>query len=245
MTVFQWVTDIIGATGVSSAFLVAFAYLPWMMGRATRQSYIAMARAVEAREPHLIGHAEQTARYVVAMAWLSLRFSPRQIRSLESAALLHTIGKVGVPFDILNRPTPPSTTSDRFALRDYVRISAAIIGAVPGHADSAEMVRFHREYMDGSGYPHGRYGHSIPLGARLLCVATEFVALTSPRVYRGGLPALSPDNACTYLWAYSGERYDRHAVRLLVFCYRAKKLFSLLRPRSRPRAAQMHAAVTE
>src|SRR5579884_3435095 len=189
-----------------------------MMGRATRQSYIAMARAVEAREPHLVGHAERTARYVMGMALLSGRFWPWQIRALETAALLHTIGKVGVPFDILNRPSPPNSTSDRFALREYVRISAAIIGAVPGHALSADVVRFHREYLDGSGYPHGRWGANIPFGARLLCVATEFVALTSPRIYRAGLPALSEDNACTYLLAYSPDRYDRRAVRLLIAC---------------------------
>jgi len=245
VTVFQWVIDIIGATGVSSALLVAFVYLPWMMSRATRQSYIAMARAVEAREPHLIGHAERTARYVVAMGWLSLRFWPWQIRALETAALLHTIGKVGVPFDILNRPSPPTTTSDRFALREYVRISAAIIGAVPGHTDSADMVRYHREYMDGSGYPHGRYGQTIPFGARLLCVATEFVALTSPRVYRGGLPALSPENACTYLWAYSGERYDRTAVRLLTFCYKIERAAGLLPRDPYRRDAGRMRAVTE
>jgi HD-GYP domain-containing protein (c-di-GMP phosphodiesterase class II) len=245
VTIFRWVIDIIGATGVSSALLVAFAYLPWMMGRATRQSYIAMARAVEAREPHLIGHAERTARYVVAMSWLSLRFWPWEIRSLETAALLHTIGKVGVPFDILNRPTPPSTAFDRFSLREYVRISAAIIGAVPGHEASAEMVRFHREYMDGSGYPHGRFGQAIPFGARLLCVATEFVALTSPRVYRGGLPALSPDNACTYLKAYSGERYDRKAARLLIFCYRMERLAAKLWPApTRPSTTEMKTATS-
>lgn len=244
MTPFQWTIDIIGATGVSSALFVAFAYLPWMMGRATRQSYIAMARAVEAREPHLIGHAERTARYAVWMAWLSLGFWPWQIRRVETAALLHTIGKVGVPFDILNRPSPPTSAGDRFSLREYVRISAAIIGAIPGHQDSADMVLYHREYLDGSGYPHGRFGGNIPLGARILCVATEFVALTSPRVYRAGLPALSPANACTYMRAYAGERYDRRAVRLLLVCYRLEKILSALSLPSRQRLPGMQ-AVTE
>lgn len=224
--------------------LVAFAYLPWMMGRATRQSYIAMARAVEAREPHLIGHAERTARYVVRMAWLSFSFWPWQIRRLETAALLHTIGKVGVPFDILNRPSPPTTAGDRFALREYVRISAAIIGAIPGHEASADMVRFHREYLDGSGYPHGRFGSNVPMGARILCVATEFVALTSPRIYRAGLPALSPDNACTYLKAYAGSRYDRRAVQLLILCYKLEKVISGLRRPQLERVIGMR-AVTE
>jgi HD-GYP domain-containing protein (c-di-GMP phosphodiesterase class II) len=179
-----------------------------------------MARAVEAREPHLLGHSELTSMYVVEMAKRSHRYWPWQLRRLECAALLHTIGKVGVPYVLLNSPNQATTTSDRFAIREYVRIGAAILDAVPQLQSSADAVLYHREYLDGSGFPHGRYAGSIPFDAKLLCVASEFVDLTSPRMQRAGLRAMTAQDALLYFRQQAGRKYDATVVRLLEQAHR-------------------------
>lgn len=209
---------ITATTIVSFALLAAAFYLPWRMRDAYRQTFIALARAVESREPFLIGHAERTARYVVLMArWGCM--TPRATRNLEYAALLHGIGKVGVPYGLLNNPDPliGAATSilaiDRFVMRDYVRIGAAIAEAIPVLRPASIIIRFHHEYFDGSGYPYGRYGGSIPFQAQMLCVASEYVAMTTPRLYREGV-ALSPHQALAHLRRYAGRRYHWGAVAL-------------------------------
>ena len=155
------IADIVAAVAFTSALLTIFFYLPWRIRRSYRQTFIAIARAVEAREPHLLGHAEQTARYVVLMArWRGM--SATETRRLEYAALLHGIGKVSVPYGLLNSPACLTSPADRFVLRDYVRVGAAILDAIPILSHAADTVRFHHEYVDGSGYPFGRYGKDIP-----------------------------------------------------------------------------------
>ena len=205
------------ALAFTSALLTIFFYLPWRIRRSYRQTFIAIARAVEAREPHLLGHAEQTARFVVLMAhWRGMGFA--EIRRLEYAALLHGIGKVSVPYGLLNSPASLTNPSDRFVLRDYVRVGAAILDAIPILSSTADVVRYQHEYVDGSGYPFGRCGKDIPDDAQMLCIASEYVAMTTPRLYRAGL-ALPIAEADTYLRAQIGRRYSG---RMVVLFRRAK-----------------------
>lgn len=202
------------------ALLAAGFYLPWRMRAAYRQTFMALSRAVESREPHLLGHAERTARYVILMArWCGLPFWIH--RRLEFAALLHGIGKVGVPYGLLHNPDPlyegPSSISptDRFVMRDYVRVGAAIVEAIPVLRPTVDIVRYHHEYYDGSGYPFGRYGRGIPFLAQMLCVASEYVAMTTPRVYRDDR-AVTPKAATEYLRSQAGRRYHPGAVLLFL-----------------------------
>jgi HD-GYP domain-containing protein (c-di-GMP phosphodiesterase class II) len=206
------IVDIMATLAFTSALLAIFFYLPWRIRRSYRQTFIAIARAVEAREPHLLGHAEQTARYVVLMArWRGMSFA--ETRRLEYAALLHGIGKVGVPYGLLNSPACLTCPADRFVLRDYVRIGAAILDRIPILSSAADAVRFQHEYVDGSGYPFGRYGKDIPAHAQMLCIASEYVAMTTPRLYRAGL-ALTLAEADTYLRAQIGRRYSARMATL-------------------------------
>ena len=207
------ITYLVAALAFTSALLAIFIYLPWRIRCSYRQTFIAIARAVEAREPHLLGHAEQTARYVVLMArWRGMSLAA--IRRLEYAALLHGIGKVSVPYGLLNSPACLTSPADRFVLRDYVRVGAAILDAIPILKPTADIVRFHHEYVDGSGYPFGRHGSAIPKEAQMLCVASEYIAMTTPRLYRAGL-SLTPAEAHRYLAAQIGSRYPAAMVALL------------------------------
>ncbi len=237
MTAIQDVVNVVAGVAAGAAILAALLYLPRRMHDAYRQTFIALARAVESREPYLLGHAERTARYVVLMArWHGLM--PWTVRRLEFAALLHGIGKVSVPYGILHNPDPlharPSSITgvDRFVLRDYVRVGAAIMDAIPALQSTADIVRFHHEYFDGSGYPFGRYGSGIPFAAQMLCVASEYVAMTTPRLYRDAR-VLTPPQAVAFLRRESGRRYHPAAVLLFLVAKRgedarlqARSLFS-------------------
>ena len=205
-----------------SALVAVLVYLPWRIRQSYRQTFIALARAVEAREPHLLGHAEQTSRYVMTMARLrGMGFVA--MRTLEDATLLHGIGKVSVPYGLLNTPAPLSDPTDRFVLRDYVRVGAAILDVIPVLRPAADIIRFHHEYVDGSGYPFGRSGEAIPFEAQMLCIASEFAAMTAPRLYRGEA-AFTPQQADNYVRAQAGVRYSRRAVSLFLKARTSEKL---------------------
>lgn len=226
MNAVEYTVNAAAAAIAGSALVAAVCYLPWRVRDAYRQTFIALARAVESREPHLLGHAERTARYVVLMArWGCLL--PWKARHLEYAALLHGIGKVSVPYGLLNStdtlhaPSTSITATDRFVLRDYVRVGAAIVEAIPVLRPAADTVRFHREYSDGSGYPFGRYGRGVPLGAQMLCVASEYVAMTTPRLYRGER-CFSSRQAVAHLRAYAGQRYHWQAVLLFLLAKKSE-----------------------
>ena len=216
--------NLIAASVFSVSLTIIFCYLPWTIRHSYRQTFIALARAVEAREPHLLGHAEQTARYVVWMARLR-GMGLLATRRLEYAALLHGIGKVSVPYGMLNSPACSTSAVDRFVLRDYVRVGAAIMDAIPILRPASDTVRFHHEYLDGSGYPFGRYGRSIPAESQMLCVASEYVAMTTQRLYRES-PAKTQRQADRYLRAQIGRRYSRFMV-ILFFQARASERMRL------------------
>lgn len=226
MSLVVFVANAGAATIVSSALLAAILYLPWRMRQAYRQTFTALARAVESREPYLVGHAEKTARWAVLMGrWCGLTLW--ETRHLEHAALLHGIGKVSVPYGLLNNPDPlihspaqqhlPTslTATDRLVLRDYVRVGTVIVEAIPLLRPTGNIVRYHREYLDGSGYPFGRYGAGIPFRAQMLCVASEYVAMTSRRFYREGA-AMTSAQALAHLRRYAGRHYHPGAVLLLM-----------------------------
>jgi HD-GYP domain-containing protein (c-di-GMP phosphodiesterase class II) len=215
MISFEHAIDSAGVAIIGAAFFVAFIYPPVTMRRATRQSCIALARAVESREPYQLGHSERTAKLVVSMAQRTFRFWPWQLWDIEMAALLHMIGKVGVAHGLLNSPAPPAGRQ-LFALREYVRVGAEIIEAVPDLKAGAKTIAFHREYLDGTGYPYGRYGDDIPFAARLLCIATEFVAMTSERVYRPYGKVMTHEEALDYFRQRAGRQYDAEGVALLI-----------------------------
>ncbi len=233
MTSFYWIIDILGGIVILGALWAVFVALPMNTRRAELQCYVAMARAVEAREPHLVGQAEQTARFAVLMSILSMRVPPTRILRIETSALLHTMGKVGVSYALLNSPQSLRSSADRYAVREYVRIGAAMLEAVPSLKACVPAVLYHKEYLDGSGYPFGRFGDAIPFDARVLCVASEFVALTSPRIYRAGL-AMQPGQAIEYLLEHSGSRYDKTCVALLIRSHQTMQFLSRFKRKATP-----------
>ena len=145
-----------------------------------------LAVAIEARDGATAGHLQRVKRYALRLA-RKLNFSDFELRTLELGAVLHDVGKVSVPDDILRKP-------GRLTEREFSQISvhttvgAEIVSAVQFPCPVEELVLSHHEHWDGSGYPRQLVGFGIPLLARVLTVVDCLDALITDRPYRGALP---------------------------------------------------------
>lgn len=158
-----------------------------IVGLQTSQTVVfAFARAVEAKSPYTQGHADRVSRNALALADLvGLSDEDRDI--LRRGAILHDIGKIAIPDDILNKPGP--LTPDEFEIaKRHPMEGVKIVAQLESVREVIPLIRWHHERLDGSGYPDGLAGDQIPLLVRILAVADVYDALASERPYRGVLP---------------------------------------------------------
>jgi len=148
------------------------------------QTVLALARAMDARDSYTADHSQRLAVMASAIA-RELNCSTDEIQAIEWAALLHDIGKIGVPDHILLKPDSLDD-GEWEIMRRHPDIGAEIISPVRRLSRVVPIVRAHQEKFDGSGYPHGFKGEEIPLGARILAVVDSYSAITDERVYRKG-----------------------------------------------------------
>ena len=153
------------------------------LGRSYRELAELLASASERREPNRSGHAEAIAFYVGLIAG-ELAVSGREREQIEFAALLHEVGKLGVPDAVLQK-TGKLTNEELEAVRGAVVEGADWLAEVEGLSEVAQIVRHQHERWDGKGTPDGLSEEAIPLGARILAVALRFTAMTQPRADRG------------------------------------------------------------
>jgi diguanylate cyclase (GGDEF)-like protein/putative nucleotidyltransferase with HDIG domain len=141
----------------------------------------ALARAVDARDPHTQEHSERVADLAVAIAH-ELGWTDQRAALLHEAALVHDIGKIGVPDEVLLKPGA-LTEQERALIEAHAAAGARIVaGALT--EEQVGWIRSHHERIDGGGYPDGLAGDAIPDGARILSVADAFDAMTAARSYR-------------------------------------------------------------
>ena len=126
------------------------------------------------------------------------------LRQLATGAQLHDIGKVGIPLEILNKPTA-LTETEWTVIREHTVIGERILRSVPVMSDIATIVRHSHEHWDGSGYPDGLSGEAIPLPSRVILCADAFHAMRSDRPYRRGRAA---DAALAEIEACAGTQFD-------------------------------------
>jgi diguanylate cyclase (GGDEF)-like protein len=158
--------------------------------RQVHRSYLAtitsLARTIEAKDPYTGGHTERVAEVALLIAG-ELGFDEAENRAVAVGAVIHDIGKLGVPDGILLKPGRLS--SEELAIvRRHPEISSYILAELELPPMVKQMVRHHHERFDGGGYPDGLSGEDIPLAARVLAVADALDAMTSNRPYRSGLP---------------------------------------------------------
>jgi putative nucleotidyltransferase with HDIG domain len=180
----------------------------------TRAAYLgairALAAALDARDPYTAGHSERVSALSVLIA-REMNLPEADVDIIRLGALLHDIGKIGVPDAVLRKPG--ALTPEEFEqIKRHPALGARILRQVPFLAPHLPIVELHHERPDGSGYPFGLRGDAIPLAARVVHVADAFDAITSARAYR---PARAPVLAIEQLRRGSGPEFDPASVDAL------------------------------
>jgi len=163
----------------------------------------ALSSALDVRDTETEGHARRVVRYMELIAE-GLKVPVEQHATFRRGALLHDIGKIGVPDHILRKPGP-LTENEWYTMKTHPDIGAKIIANIPFLEEVAIIIRSHHERWDGNGYPEGLAAERIPLGARIFAVADSFDAMTSDRPYRRGRPL---DEALVEIERCAGTQFD-------------------------------------
>ncbi len=167
----------------------------------------AMVRALDARDTYTAGHSAAVAVYSRDIA-RELGMPLEDAERVYLCGLVHDIGKIGVPAEVLQKTT---TLDDQewAQMREHSAIGAGILSEVEDYADVAAIVRSHHERYDGAGYPDGLAGHGIPLLARVIAVADSYNAMTSDRPYRKGM---TPERAIQQLVLGKASQFEPRLV---------------------------------
>lgn len=171
--------------------------------RMLEQTIQAIAFTVEKRDPYTAGHQERVSQLAVAIAQ-TLGLPPNQIDGIRLGGMIHDLGKISVPAEILSRPGRLSET-EFMLVKSHSEVGADILRQVEFPWPVMDMILQHHERMDGSGYPNGLRGDAILLEARILAVADVVEAMASHRPYRA---ALGIDKALDEIRGDAGRLYD-------------------------------------
>jgi HD-GYP domain-containing protein (c-di-GMP phosphodiesterase class II) len=179
--------------------------------KALKPAIDALARAHRHRDPHMSLHQERVAKCAAAIATL-MKMPASRIEVLYLAALVHDIGKLGVPYDLVIKPGKLSEP-EFLLMQMHCEIGHDILLQLKAPSPVAEVAYQHHERMDGSGYPRRLRGSAILLEARILAVADTFDAMSSYRPYRG---PLAEDFVVSELRRRAGVSLDGDAVEACV-----------------------------
>lgn len=171
----------------------------------------ALATAIDARDQVGIGHVRRTQIYAVGIGEL-LGLSSDEIHALRTGALLHDIGKLGVPDHILNKPGR-LTPAEMEKMKIHATVGASILEKVSFPYPVVPTVKYHHEAWDGSGYPEGLKKEQIPLTARVIAVADAYDTLRGARPFR---QAVSREEARRFLLSGSGIQFDPKIVDIFL-----------------------------
>jgi HD superfamily phosphodiesterase len=173
----------------------------------------ALINAIDAKDPYTCGHSDRVASYAKVIA-ARIGLDSEECERIYMAGLLHDIGKIGVPDSILGKPG--KLTDEEFAIvKKHPEIGYAILQHLKQLDYVLPGVLHHHEAVNGSGYPSGLVGESIPLPARILAVADAYDAMTSNRPYRSGMPS---EKAESILRAESNKTWDSDIVNAFLEC---------------------------
>ncbi len=171
------------------------------------QTLTTLADTIDLRDPYTAGHSKRVATYSRQLAQ-HLGLSPDVVDTIENGALMHDIGKVGVPDAVLFK-NGALDAEERLLIRRHPVVGAGILAGMPSMAGIVPCILHHHERIDGNGYPDGLQGDEIPIGARVIAVADSFDAMTTDRPYRRGLAI---DAALQELVKHAGEQFDPRCV---------------------------------
>ncbi len=170
-----------------------------------------LANALEAKDAYTHGHSRRVAKDSVRIA-KKLGMDRKKVETIRHAALLHDIGKIGIRDAILFKPGK-LTAVEMAHIRKHPVVGANMIQSIEFLKDVTDIIRYHHERVDGKGFPYGLRGEEIPMGARIVCIADAFDAMTTTRPYREGMRI---PEAIDELIAHKGEQFDAHLVDVFV-----------------------------
>lgn len=177
----------------------------------TRGVVCAISDALEAKDEFVSGHGRRVSGYATAIG-RRMHLDESRLEEISLAAFLHDIGKIGTPESLLLKPSTLSA-DERAVMQLHSERGARILSGVPEMTEIADAIRYHHEHFDGTGYPAGLQGESIPLASRIIHVADAYDAMTSPRPFR---QAWDHDAAIAQLNFKSGTQFDPQVVE--AFC---------------------------
>ncbi|GIX45127.1 MAG: hypothetical protein KatS3mg130_1535 [Candidatus Sumerlaea sp.] len=169
------------------------------------------SRAIDLRDHETKGHSQRVADLTVRLAW-AVGVEPEQIIHIRRGALLHDVGKLGVPDAILRKPGP-LTPEEWEIMRKHPQYAMDMLGEIEFLRPALEIPYCHHEKWDGTGYPRGLKGEEIPLSARLFAVVDVWDALASDRPYRAAWPH---DWIVEYIREQSGKHFDPKVVEVFL-----------------------------
>ena len=180
------------------------------LGDSFRSTVAVLADAIEAKDPYTRGHCESVSNLAVQVA-KRLGMDSNALEEMQYAALLHDVGKIGIPDGILLKPG--KLLPEEFAIiQRHSSIGSDIVKRVPSLQHIAPIVLHHHERIDGSGYPNGQAGDEISLPARIIGAVDAFDAMTSMRPYRDAMPM---EFAINELHRGAGTHFDADVVQVL------------------------------
>ncbi|MFA5872960.1 MAG: HD domain-containing phosphohydrolase [Anaerolineales bacterium] len=193
------------------AALVARAHMADELEKTSATTLIALTRALDARDQDTEGHSERVADLAMEIG-REMGLEEAVLSPLRLAALMHDIGKIGVPDVVLHKPGP--LFEQEWALiRKHPQTGFDILKNIPYLAPALDAILQHHEKYNGKGYPVGLSGDAISLSARILAIVDVYDALTSNRPYR---PAFSPEKALEIIRGEAGQQFDPEVVQAFV-----------------------------
>ncbi len=164
-------------------------------------------------------HSSRLVSWAVSISKL-LGLNTEETRQIEIAAVLHDLGKIGIPDEILKKPSTLSA-EERTIMRKHPEYGWAVLKNIPGCQTASLFVLHHHETWGGDGYPAGLKGENTPLGARIVAITDAFDAMTSDRCYREGMTV---EHALAALEQCAGTQFDPVIVPLFADFVRAEGL---------------------
>jgi HD-GYP domain-containing protein (c-di-GMP phosphodiesterase class II) len=181
------------------------------MERTFTTTLAALTSTVEAKDDYTAAHGEDVAGLAARVA-LRMGLTRAQARDVRYAAMLHDIGKIAVPSEILLKPGP-LTDEEWIVMRRHAAVGGDLVARIDAFAHLAPAVRASHERWDGKGYPDGLAGEQIPLAARIIAACDTYDAIVTDRPYR---PARTPAQAGEELRRVADAQLDAHAVQALL-----------------------------
>lgn len=211
--------------------------------QANRDLLELMVKSIEARDPYTSGHSVRVARMAKALA-KALGLPSKEVEQIETAALLHDVGKIYEEYAPILRKEGKLTPEERMLMQTHPVKSAELVATISTLRGYVERcVRHHHENWDGAGYPHGLAGEEIPIGARIVMIADTTDAMTTDRPYRG---ALTYDKVVSELERFSAKQFDPELVAVFKGSAAVKRMVEEKAPIPepvRPEAARRRATL--